>query len=59
MTNVAIKIGKPKFWSTNYLLLTIPNKHLINSILCVTKKKKGKENAASKAGTVNVAAENQ
>ena len=35
MTNVVIKIGKPKFWFTNYYLLTILHNQLINSILRV------------------------
>ena len=35
MTNVVIIIGKPKFWFTNYYLLTISHNQLINSILRV------------------------
>ncbi len=43
MTNVVIKIGKPKFWFTNYYLLTILYNQLINSILRVHLYKEEKE----------------
>ena len=43
MTNVVIKIGKPKFWFTNYYLLTILYNSLINSTLRVPLYKRGKE----------------
>ena len=44
----AVKTGEDIDYQ-NYLLLTIPNKHLINSILCVPLYKKGKEYFCYKA----------